>query len=86
MTGSIFCIVDPHKHRIRRSTLTPLFTFKAMNMAAADMANTIERAAKRLTSGLREKKPINIQQLYFCITVNQTTCVATYSDRTSYTG
>ena len=41
-----------------------------MHMAALDMADTIERAAKRLTNGLQEQKPVNIQRLYFCITVN----------------
>ena len=60
---------DPHEHKIRRAIVNPLFSQKSANALATMVQDKLEQAMQTLRRHDFEKKPIDIQTLYRCITV-----------------
>ncbi|KAJ5945624.1 cytochrome P450 [Penicillium verhagenii] len=70
ISDSLVGICDPHKHRLRRTIINPLFSKQAMERTMPIVQDTVENAANILRARYKEGKSTDIQKLYRCITVD----------------
>lgn len=62
-------LTDPHKHKIRRNMLNPLFSSQSVDSMSSRTTRIVERALKIALSDAEAGKETNIQQLFRRITV-----------------
>ncbi|MCJ1465275.1 hypothetical protein MMC07_003891 [Pseudocyphellaria aurata] len=68
--GSIIMLRDPHKHRIRRNMLNPLFSSRSIDSMSLRTSRTVQRALRIALSDFEAGKETNIQQLFRRITLD----------------
>ncbi|KAJ5746283.1 cytochrome P450 [Penicillium odoratum] len=85
ISESLVAILNPHKHRVRRAMISPLFSKNAMDKIMPLVQDIVEHAADILRKRYREGKSTDIQKLYRCITVDtiSTACFGYTQDLTS---
>ncbi|KAJ5654239.1 cytochrome P450 [Penicillium lividum] len=85
VSESLVAILNPHKHRMRRAMISPLFSKNAMDKIMPLVQDIVEHAADILRKRYREGKSTDIQKLYRCITVDtiSTACFGYTQDLTS---
>ena len=57
-------MTDPHKHKIRRNLLNPLFTARSIDSTSLQTTRTVQRAMETAIADTQAGKTINIQQLF----------------------
>lgn len=62
-------ITDPNKHKIRHSIVRPLFSKRCVDNFAPNIEEIVERALRKVAKFQETGKPLNIQQLFRCMTV-----------------
>lgn len=69
---SLFALRDPHLHKIRKQTLGPLFSKSAVdNLAEGIIQSKLELLTGRWRQFAKERKPIPVQNAFFCFTVRR---------------
>ena len=71
ITESLVGICDPHKHRVHRTVINPLFSKQSLNKLLPVVKTIVEHAANIMRQRYKQNKPTDIQKLYRCITVSQ---------------
>lgn len=81
--GSIVMITDPHKHKIRRNMLNPLFSARSTDTMSSRSTRIVQRALEIVVTDSEADRAINIRELFRRITVSvsQTFSFAKLSDR-----
>lgn len=63
---------DPHKHKIRRNMLNPLFSARSIDGVSSRTTRTVQRALEIVVTDTQAGKVINIHQLFQRIMVSVT--------------
>lgn len=62
-------LCDPHKHKIHRTVINPLFSKQALDKLAPVIGKIVEHAADIMRQRHKKGKHVDVQKLYRCITV-----------------
>ena len=69
ITDSLVGLCDPHRHRLHRAVINPLFSKQALDKQAPVIGQIVEHAAEIMRQRHKKGKHVDIQKLYRCITV-----------------
>lgn len=64
LPGSLITMTDPHKHKIRRNVLNPLFSARSIDSISSRTTRTVERALETIVDDTQAGKAINIELLF----------------------
>ncbi|KUJ06618.1 cytochrome P450 [Mollisia scopiformis] len=68
-SNSIVGIMDPDQHRVHRRLLNPMFSKRYIYTLSPLMAEKLEMAIRVMEERCQSRKPVDIQTLYRCITM-----------------
>lgn len=80
LPGSLITMTDPHKHKIRRNVLNPLFSARSIDSISSRTTRTVERALETIVDDTQAGKAINIELLFRRIMVS-TSCSFSFLKR-----
>ena len=75
ISESLVGICDPHKHKVHRTVINPLFSKQSLDKLLPIIQNIVEHAADVMRQRYRKGKPTDVQKLYRCITVSGLSCI-----------
>lgn len=64
LSGGLLTMRDPHKHKIRRNMLNPLFSARSIDGVSSRTTRTVQRALEIVVTDTQAGKVINIHQLF----------------------
>ena len=70
ITDSLVGICDPHKHKVHRAIVNPLFSRVSLGKLAPIVGGIVEHAAEITKQRFAKGQPVDVQTLYRCITVS----------------
>ena len=66
---SLVSVCDPHKHKISRTIVNPLFSKQSLGKLSVVIEQIVEQAMETVLQRSSKGEPIDVQRLYRCITV-----------------
>lgn len=70
LPGSLITMRNPHKHKIRRNVLNPLFSAQSIDSMSSRTIRTVQRALETVVDDTQAGKAINIELLFRRIMVS----------------
>ncbi|KAK3171272.1 hypothetical protein OEA41_003356 [Lepraria neglecta] len=67
--AAFLSLQDPHQHKIRGKVVNPLFSERSVNTLSTMAQEKLEKAVRIIKTHHFQRKPLDIQRLYRCISV-----------------